>query len=154
MAGVKALANWPDASVAPDLLKLATEGKTPQQRADAVIGLARVAPRPGHLPPDKAFAYLKTAMKLTDSLETKRYVVTRMGPVRTPECLAFVLSCADDPQLTAESLASAAAIAEALKQSHPAIARAALERVSKTTKNQTLREHVEKILTRMKWKGT
>lgn len=152
-AGAKALANWPDASVAPDLLKLSAEAKTPEQRAAAVLGLARVAPRPGHLPPDKAFEYLKTAMERADSIETKRYVLTRMAPVRTPQCLAFVLTYADDPRLQAESLSSVAKIADALKESHPAVARSALERVLKTTTNETLRDDVEKILTRMKWKG-
>jgi hypothetical protein len=151
-AGVKALANWPDASAAPDLLKLSTEGRTREQRAEAVLGLARVAPRPG-LSHDQAFNFLKTAFERADSSKARRYILTRMAPVRTPECLKFLLSCADKPELQVEAIASAAAIAEALKDSHPALARPALERVREETKNESLRDHVDTILTRMKWKG-
>ena len=153
LAGIRALANWPDASVAAELLETAKSTSNETHRAWAVRGLALVSPRPGHLPPAQAFDYLKTALSLAKSPEDRQFIVSRMGPVRTPECLAFVISLISDPVVQPAALTAATDLGEALKESHPAESRAALEKVLQVTQDEDLLTRIDRILTRMNWKG-
>jgi hypothetical protein len=93
-------------------------------------------------------------MELAEQPADKRYALLRMAPVRVPECLAYVLSCLGNPELHDQALAAAAELAEGMKESHPKEARAALEKILALTKDEKLRAHVDRLLVRMKWKGT
>ena len=150
---LSALANWPDATVVPELLDIARKvGNTPQ-RVEALHGLARVAPRPGQMPPQRAFIVLKEAMELAGGADDRRLILSRMAPLRVPDCLAYVLSYLEDDSLRGEALLTAAKLAEGMKESHPKQARPALERVLHLTKDERLRKHIEKLLWNMKEKG-
>jgi HEAT repeat protein len=149
-AGVEALANWPDARVAAELLDIAKSATKESHRVWALRGLARVVPRPGQLPAQEAFAILKQAWELARAPEDKRLILSRMAPLRVPECLAFVLSQFEDANFQPVAIATAAKLAEGMKQSHPKQSRAALEKVAVTTKDDALRRHVEQLLAKMK----
>jgi HEAT repeat protein len=144
--GVRALANWPDATVVPELETLAKSDTNPAHRSWIVRGIARVAPRPGQLPPAEAFATMRQAFEWADRLEDKKLVLTRMGAVRTPDCLAFVVAKIDDAELQAEAVVTAAKLAEAMRDSHPREAKAAFERVLEVTKDDALRTRVQRFL--------
>jgi HEAT repeat protein len=145
-SGIRALANWQDATVVPELIKLAKSDANAAHRSWIVRGIARVAPRPGQLPPAEAFAAMQTAFEMADRLEDKKLVLTRMGAVRTPECLAFVVRKIDDAELQADAVATAAKLAEAMRDSHPREAQAAFERVLEVTKDDALRTRVQRFL--------
>jgi HEAT repeat protein len=152
-AAISALADWPDATVIDELREIARTTGDESQRARAIYGLARIAPRPGQLPPPKAFEVLKEAMSLATDVGDRQYVLSRMAPVRTPECLAYVLSHLDDANLRDAAAIAAEKLAEAMKESQPQQARSALERVLQVTKDERLRRHIEKLLWNMKEKG-
>ena len=92
-------------------------------------------------------------MELADNPGDRKMILARMAPVRTPDCLAYVLSRLDDGDLRDEALLAAAKLAEGMKESHPKQARPALERVLQMTKDEPLRKHIEKLLWNMKQKG-
>ena len=152
-AGIAALANWPDATVVPELLDLAKTTTNDFYRVRALRGVARVAPRPGQLPPQEAFQVLKQAFELAQQPDEKRLILSRMAPVRVPDCLAFALSHLNDPTLQAEATAAAASLAEGMKESHPQQARAAMEKLLQATDDASLRNRLEKLLGDMKKKG-
>ncbi len=117
--GVRALANWPDAGVVAELLTLAKSDTDPTHRSWLVRGIARVAPRPGQLPPQEAFAAMQKAFELADRLEDKQLVLTRMSAIRTPDCLAFAVAKIDDAELQAVAIITTVKLAEAMRESHP-----------------------------------
>ena len=63
-AALRALCNWPDGSVAPQLIEFALAAKTPADRKLVVDALIRVAPLPDKRPDAVRLAMLKKAMEL------------------------------------------------------------------------------------------
>ena len=78
---------------------------------------------------------------------------SRMAPVRTPECLAYVLAQLDDSGLRETAVVAAEKLAEAMKESHPGQAHSALERILQVAGDERLRRHIEKLLWNMEQKG-
>ncbi|MCC6126091.1 MAG: HEAT repeat domain-containing protein [Pirellulales bacterium] len=149
-SALRALANWPDASVVPELLAIAKDAKQESHRSWAIRGVARVAPRPGNLPPPEAFAAMKQAFDLADRLDDRKLVLARMGAIRTPACLAFATAKIDDAALQAEAIAAAVKLAEGMKESHPKEAKAAFERVLAATQDAALKIRIERLLGKIK----
>jgi HEAT repeat protein len=149
-SALRALANWPDATVVPELLAIAKDAKQESHRSWAIRGVARVAPRPGNLPPPEAFAAMKQAFDLADRLDDKKLVLARMGAIRTPECLAFATAKIDDAALQAEAIAATVKLAEGMKESHPKEAKAAFERVLAVTQDAALKTRIERLLGKIK----
>jgi hypothetical protein len=149
-AGIRALANWPDATVVPELLALAKSETDAVHRSWEIRGIARVAPRPGQMPPPEAFAAMKQAFELADRLEDKKLVLTRMGAIRTPDCLAFAVAKIDDASFQNEALVTTVKLAEGMKESHPREARAAFEHVLAVTKDDALKVRIQRLLGKIK----
>lgn len=152
-AGMVALAAWPDASVAEELLDVARQTTDDRYRVRALRGLARVVPRPGPLPRQDAFELLRQAMTLAKKPEQKRLIIERMAPIRVPDCLAFVLSRIDDPSLRAVAIAAAASLAEGMKESHPQEARAGMQKLLQQDIDPALRKRLETLLSKMADQG-
>ncbi len=148
-AGIRALCNWPDASVASELLAVARNAPKESHRVWALRAFARVVPLPSDRSPQETFAMLKQAIDLARRTEDRRLVLSRLAPVRVPDALALTLTYVDDPDLQAEAIAAAAELAEGMKESHPKESRAAFERILTVTKDQQLREHVDRLLKKM-----
>ena len=152
-AGMVALAAWPDASVAQELLDVARQTTDDRYRVWALRGLARVVPRPGPLPRQDAFELLRQAMTLAKRPEQKRLIIQRMAPIRVPDCLAFVLSHIDDPSLRVEAIAAAASLAEGMKESHPQQARAGMQKLLRQEIDPALRKRLETLMSKMANQG-
>ena len=63
-AGVRALCNWPDASVATRLMEMFQADEHPEHRALALASLIRIAPLPDRRPDDERLGLLKKVMGL------------------------------------------------------------------------------------------
>ncbi|MHB8899946.1 MAG: HEAT repeat domain-containing protein, partial [Thermoguttaceae bacterium] len=63
-AGYRALANWPDATVADELLRIAGTGAVESHRTWCLRAYARVVALPSDRPAEKTFEMLREAMKL------------------------------------------------------------------------------------------
>jgi hypothetical protein len=145
-AGVRALSNWPDASVADELLRIVRTSRNEQHRVWALRGFVRVVSVPGQKPPQEAAALLRQALALADKLENKKLIVSRLIAVHVPDSLALAVSCLDDPELHADATRAALRLAEALRYSHPAEARTALEKISRVARDEGLRKHAANVL--------
>jgi HEAT repeat protein len=89
--GVRALCNWPDPSVADQLLDLARTAADPHNRLGSLRAFIRVVALPGNLSDDKRLAMLKQAMQLARRDEERALVLERASAVRSVETLRFLL---------------------------------------------------------------
>ncbi len=96
-AAIRGLCNWPDASVAPDLEKLARELTDPGQRSAALRALVRVVTLPGELSTKEQLAYLRTGFELASTEPDRNWVLERAHNVRHLETFRMVLPYLDDP---------------------------------------------------------
>jgi hypothetical protein len=105
--GLRALCNWPDASVAPRLIELAKSDPHANHRTAALRALIRVAPLPDERTDEEKLALLQTAMGMCGRDEERKLVLNRARAIRTLESLRFILPYLDKPpyaQTAAESV--------------------------------------------------
>lgn len=99
-AGIRALCNWPDVSVAPQLFDLLKSAKSPQQHRMILCGLARLATTMDERKPTERLEMLKKTMALANTAEERNYVIKRASvkPVRIIESLQFIVPYLDQPE--------------------------------------------------------
>ena len=144
--GYRALANWPDASVADELLDVAQNGRLPAYRIWALRAYARVVSLPNDRPPQKTFEMLSGAMQLANRLKDKQLIVARLGSVRTPQSLALLVSYLDNPKLRGAAVAAVFTLAKGLSRSHPQRAKAALEKIRPLARDPAVAQQIPKVL--------
>jgi HEAT repeat protein len=145
-AGYRALANWPDASVAEELFDIAKNSENEAYRIWTLRAYARVVSLPDAFSPEKAFEMLKSAMDLAKRDEDRCLIVTRLAAVRTPGSLELLLSYLDDPALKEGAVEAVFLSAKGLSQSHPDIAEPALRKVRELTKDEAVLQQTDKVL--------
>jgi HEAT repeat protein len=151
-AAIRGLCNWPDATVADQLIELARAGERETYRIWALRGYARVIVLGGKAAPAEVTAGLHEAMKLATRMEDKQLILSRLTAVRCVESLALAVSLLDDEQLHNDALDATIAIAEGMKGSHPQEARAALGKVANSTQDVELQLYIAKLLWNMQLK--
>lgn len=136
-AGIQALCNWPDASVAPKLVEFIKNAKDPNQRHLAQQALARVAALPDQRSAAERLEMLKTAMTLATTNEERNYVLMRVKAVRTIEALRFVMPYVDQPEFAQTACLTVVELAHhrALRQPNKAEFDRALDKVLQISKN-------------------
>ncbi|MGA2067416.1 MAG: HEAT repeat domain-containing protein [Thermoguttaceae bacterium] len=102
-AGLCALWNWPDASVARRLLWLAQSPGSPAHRLAALRALIRVAPLRDQRSDAQRLDLLKKAMTLATRDEERNRVLDRCKAVRTIESLRFVAPSMEQPALAQQA---------------------------------------------------
>lgn len=105
-AGVRAICNWPDASVAEQLLELSQKATTARHRLWALRAFIRVIALPSDVPDAEKLAMLKQAMQRAERDEERNLVLQRASAVRTVEALRFLLPYLDQPSLAQTAGAS------------------------------------------------
>lgn len=145
-AGYRSLANWPDATVADELLDIAKTDKVEAYRIWSLRAFARVVSVPGAVPPAKAFTMLKAVLPLAARAEDRQLVVERLGAVRVRESLSLLLSLLDDPELKQTATGAIFAAAKGLSQSDPELAAAALKKIRPLTKDPATIQQIPKVL--------
>ena len=152
-AAVRALCNWPNATVADDLFQLARHADNHSHRIWALRGLARVLGRQGKKKPQEAFEGLRDVMHLATRLEERELVLSRLTAVRVPGALQLATSLLDDPDLKPSAIDVTVDLAEGMKASHPKEARVALENTARATEDPPLQAYIGKLLWNMQLKG-
>ncbi len=152
-AAVQALTNWPDDKVADEMWDIAENSDQSSHRIWALRGFARVIARRGRAEPQLTSDRLIAAMQLAERVEEKRLILSRLTAARVPASLDLAMSYVDDAELGPAAIESAAALGEAMKDTHPAEARAALEKVAKVTPDTDLQLCIAKLLWNMSIKG-
>jgi HEAT repeat protein len=154
-AGVRALCNWPDVSVADELLKLAQTAKGENHRLWALRGFIRVAslPDPKGAPTTDAqkLARLQQAIGLATRDEDRGFVLERAGAVRTLATLRFVLPYLDQPALAESAAKTVVELAHhrELRDPNKEQFKPALEKVLKISKDPGTLELARRYLQAM-----
>jgi HEAT repeat protein len=145
-AGYRALANWPDDTVAGELLDIAKSSEVDAYRVWSLRAYARVVTLPSERPAQTTYEMLCSAMDLATRTEDKQLIISRLGAVRVPDALTRLLAYVDQPELKDAAVPAVFALAKGLSQSHPDQARAALEKIRTLTEDAVLLQQIPKVL--------
>jgi hypothetical protein len=134
---LEGLCNWPDGSVAPQLVELANTAAEPGARKMLVDALIRVAPLPDKRPNAVRLAMLEKAMELSSTHEQRALVLKRAPAILSLDTLHFVLPYLDQPEFTQLACKSVVELAhhKELRQPNKAEFDKALDRVLALSKD-------------------
>lgn len=154
-AGFRALCNWPDASVAPDLIALARNGKHPGDGTTAVRALIRIAPLPDGRTDAEKLELLKKAWPLCRRDEERKLVLQRASAIRIIETLRFLVDFLDQPKLAQQACQSIVELAHhrGLREPNKDEFHQALEKVKKTSKDPIVIERANRYQRGETWSG-
>jgi HEAT repeat protein len=129
--GVRALCNWPDASVADRLLELAQKADEPDHRIRALRASMRVAVLADRRSDADRLALLRRAMTIATRDEDRALAIDRAKAVRTIESLRFAVAYLDDAKLAQQACATVVELAhhKGLREPNKPEFDAALDRV-------------------------
>ena len=127
---VDILADWPDASAAPDLLALASNEPESGLRTAALHSYLRLVGKDTKLPPDDKLAMLLRARSLISQPEGARLFLSGLQRVPDADALAVASEYLTDPAVAAEAGAAVLALVELLPAEDSA---SALRRVAETS---------------------
>ncbi|MBM4030861.1 MAG: hypothetical protein FJ291_03650 [Planctomycetes bacterium] len=148
-AALRALADWPDGSVAPDLLEVAKGTESVQHHVLALRGCLRVLALPGERSADERLKLLAGAMRAARRPDEKKEALAAMGNVPSPEALKAVEPFLDDEALKAEAAVAAVKIASALTGSAPEAAKAALKKLLDAAPNDDVKKQAQEALNQL-----
>jgi hypothetical protein len=136
-AGIRALCNWPDASVVERLMTLAKTAANPEHRTRALAALIRIAPLPDKRPSAEKLALLKKVLAMTTTDEERKLIVKRARAIRTVETLRFVVPYMDQPSFAQEACETVVELAHhrELREPNKAEFHKALDVVIRTSKD-------------------
>ena len=102
LAGIRGISNWPDASVANELLRIARSDRHPDHRRIARMSLLRIAPLPDGRTDLEKLALLKTSMKLAANSKETNYGIRRCScnPASSRRCVMCCLMLTSRPIVT------------------------------------------------------
>ena len=145
-AAIRGLANWPDATVADELIQLARQSDVSQHRIWALRGYIRVVTIPSARPAEQTLSMLQDAWKVSTRDEERRLILQRLPAVVCVGSLEMAVSHLLAPALQDEAVASAAQLAESLLASDPVAARQAIENILALDVDPALRVRLRRHL--------
>lgn len=152
-AGIRALCNWPDASVAPRLIELARADQHPSHRIAALRALIRVAPLRDRRPPAARLALLQTAMTMASRDEERRLVLKRASAIRDVATLRFVVPFLDQPAYAQQACETIVELAHhrGLREPHKAEFHQALDAVIRTSRDAVVVDRARRYQKGQTW---
>jgi HEAT repeat protein len=144
-AGVRALANWPDATVAPELLCLAETLPDAGLRVLTLRAAVRVLTLPSPRPAHETAALLRQTLALAERPDDQRLIFTRLPALGTPEALALALDQLSHTSRQAMAIEAALRLAERLRHSHPQAAREAVAKLRGVARDDNLLRRLDRL---------
>jgi HEAT repeat protein len=147
-AGIRALANWPDASVIEQLADLAQTARQNHQRIWALRAMIRVSVLPGDLSDDRKLQWLRQAMEMAARDEERSLAVQRAGAIRTLPAFQFAASYLDHPKLAQDASKAIVELAhhQALRDADRDGFTSALKQVIAVTSDNEVRQRALRYL--------
>jgi HEAT repeat protein len=129
--GLRALCNWPDATIAPRYLELLKTEEHDEHRTLLLRALIRVAPLPDDRSAAERLKLLSQCMQLSQRDAERQLVLARVPAIRTVESLRFVVPYLDDQSLNKPACAAVVELAHhrELRDANKAEFEKALDRV-------------------------
>ena len=151
--GIRALCNWPDASIAPRLIELVRAEEHPEHGTLALRALIRVAALPDDRSPQARLDLLKQALALCTQDAERNQVLNRAQAVRTIETLRFLLPYVDKPEFAQQACESIVELAHhrELRDSNKPEFHAALDKVIQTSRDAVVVERANRYKNGQTW---
>jgi len=153
-AAVRALAGWPDAAPAPDLLDTIRTTRNTIHRVLAFRGYIRMVNMPSERSAAETGRMYAEALRLATSATEKKSVLAGLAGARSEGALRLVEGLLADDTVKAEAELALVQIASNCRDSAPDEARSALKKIIDTTRNGGLRGKAEGVIKDMdKYRG-
>lgn len=152
-AGMRALCNWPDASIAAQLIQLTKDDAHGEHRTAALRALIRVSPLADDRTDEERLELLRQAMQLATRDDERLLALQRARAVRTVETLRFALQHLEQPafaQMACETIVELAHH-RALRDAHKPEFHAALDRVIATSKDAVVVDRAQRYKKGQTW---
>jgi hypothetical protein len=151
--GIRAICNWPNASIAPRLTELATSAESPEHRTMALRALIRVAPLADKRTDAERLELLDNAMKMAQRDEERKLVLQRARAVRTIETLRYLARLLDDKILAEMACESVVELAHhrALRDANKEEFHKALDKVIATSKDPVVVDRANRYKRGQTW---
>ena len=151
--GLRSLCNWPDASVAPQLIELAKTDRHPSHRHMALRALIRIAPLPDGRSDQEKLELLQTAMTMCTRDADRNYVLQRARAIRIVETLRFVVRYLDQPPHAKDACQTVVELAHHrnLRQPNKAEFDQALDKVIQTSQDATVVDRANRYKNNQTW---
>ena len=140
---VRALASWPDAAPADDLLGLARDSKEATHRTLALRGYLRLVAQAGTK--EERVAMLQQVRSLAATTATKNLLLSGLAGVADAAALDMALSFMSDQDVHAEAAAATLKIAKALLQSDRDSVLEPMKRLAATSKDEAIAKEAQAL---------
>ncbi len=143
---VRTLCNWPDASVADELLGVAKNAADPSHRRRALRAYVRVITLPGSRSESETLAALQDAMQQAKAVEDQRLILERAGTVRTMPCVLWIAPYLEQPDLAQTACQSLVELAHHRELRHPNMEQFGplLDKVTQTSRDPEVIERAKR----------
>ena len=131
-AAVRALAKWPTVTAASDLLRLATDARTPSHRVLALRGYLRLA---AEAEPARRLKMLQQVRPVARTTETKRALLGALGEVADTAALQVAAGFRADTEVAAEAEMAMLKIAKALLATDRKAVQQPMQQLAATSKS-------------------
>lgn len=141
---VQALADWPDAAAAPDLLAIAKNaGENKTHRVLALRGYVREVCLPSTRPGAETVKMLQDAMAIINTADERKMVLAGLADVSALEALKMAQPLVGNDEVKAEAVVAVVKIARAISGAYHDEALAALRQVRPLTNDENLIRQID-----------
>jgi HEAT repeat protein len=152
-AGVRALANWPDAHAAGDLIALAKGEQKTTLAVLALRGYVRVVGLPSKRPAGETVAMLREAMGAAKRPDERKRVLGGLGEVKDVAALEAVVPYLSDEAVAGEACAAAVKIGREVWEKNREVTKSAMGKVLEVSKNEGQRRGAKEVLEKIEPAG-
>ena len=147
---IRALAGWPTAEPVDELLKVVQTSDNKLHRVLALRGFVRLIGLDSGRPAEETIGMYKQAMSLASNTTLKKLVLSGLSNVKSIGALQMAAAYLERKSLQQEAEVAVVKIATAIAGGYPAESKAALQKVSRISKNDFLREQAQKVINQIK----
>jgi len=145
-AAIRALADWPSPEPLDELLKVAEKSDNKVHRILALRGFVRLLGLASDRPDKETIEMYKKAMSLAPNASEKKKVLSGLANTKSPAAMQMVAGYLDDEALSVEAGAALISIAGGIYADYPEQVKDMLNRIIKTTKNDSLRQQAQELI--------
>ena len=151
--GIRALCNWPNATIAPRLIELAKSEEHDSHRSLALRTLIRVAPLADGRTDEQKLALLLQAEGMCTRDEERQLILERAAAIRTLESLRFIVPRLEEPKFAQQAAESIVELAHhrGLREPNKAEFDVVLDRVVEISDDPTVRDRATRYKNGQTW---
>ena len=151
--GLRAICNWPDASITSRLIELIRTDKHPGHATTALRALIRVAPLSDQRTDEQRLELLQRAMTMCTRDTERNLILDRCRAIRTLDSLKFILPYVKKPAFTGQACLSVVELAHhrELRDNHRAEFHQALDLVIATSKDPVIVDRAQRYKQGKTW---